>query len=72
MKTALDKGLSLVQTAATAAFPEVGAPPAVHHASKNLIIKTHSQAAYEGFEVNSPRRMSALQLDRLRDRYTKP
>eukprot|EP00439_Symbiodinium_sp_Y106_P083978 s846_g24.t1 len=61
VKTALDKGLSLVQTAATAAFPEVGAPPAVHHASKNLIIKTHSQAAYEGFEVNSPRRMSALQ-----------
>ena len=61
VKTAMDKGLGFVQTAATSAFPEVGSPPAVHHADKNLVIKTHSQSGYQSF-AQVPKRTSALQL----------
>ncbi|CAE7239452.1 unnamed protein product [Symbiodinium sp. CCMP2592] len=64
VKTAMDKGLSFVQTAATSAFPEVGAPPAVHHAGKNLIVKTHSQPGYHGSKdpgAKVPKRTAVLQ-----------
>ncbi|CAE7700854.1 unnamed protein product [Symbiodinium sp. CCMP2592] len=61
VKHALNKGLGLVQTAATSAFPEIGAPPVVHHAGKNLVVKTHSQPAYQGTGVKEPKRMSTLQ-----------
>ena len=45
VKTAMKHGFSLVQTAATSKFPEAGTPPAIHHAGKHLVIKTHSQHA---------------------------
>ncbi|CAE7689629.1 unnamed protein product, partial [Symbiodinium necroappetens] len=60
VRNALDKGLGMVQTAATSAFPEIGAQPAVHYAGKNLVIKTHSQSAHQGTD-QEPKRMSTLQ-----------
>ena len=63
VKTAMKHGFSLVQTAATSKFPEAGAPPAIHHAGKNLVIKTHSQYAsqLDARVRTSSVRMSVLQ-----------
>ena len=61
VRNALDKGLGMVQTAATSAFPEIGAQPAVHYAGKNLVIKTHSQRSAHGTDQEPNQRMSTLQ-----------
>ena len=43
IRTVLRDSSSLVQTAVNSSFPAVGAAPVIHHAGKNMMVKTHSQ-----------------------------
>ncbi len=58
VKQALDEHQNLLQQAATSKFPAAGAPPVVHHASKSLTIKTHSQ--HPGSSFGSKARNEAM------------
>ncbi|CAE7244003.1 unnamed protein product [Symbiodinium sp. CCMP2592] len=62
VKTAMKHGFSLVQTAATSKFPEAGAPPAIHHAGKNLVIKTHSQHAMPASHLEARARRASTRM----------
>ncbi|CAE7945520.1 carA2 [Symbiodinium necroappetens] len=43
ISSVLSDSQSLVQSAIKTSFPEVGAPARVHHSTKNLVVKTHTQ-----------------------------
>ena len=45
VRQVLEDKQSLVQQAVESKFPAAGAPPVIHHSSKNLVIKAHSQTS---------------------------
>ena len=54
VRQVLEDGQSLVQQAVVSKFPSAGAPAVLHHAGKNLRIKTHSQHP-KGRQADRPR-----------------
>ena len=65
VQKAMEKGPSLVQTAATAKFPDAGEPPLLHHKSTNLIIESHTRHAPASSFLH--REFSAMQAKATRD-----
>ena len=57
----MEKGPSLVQTAATAKFPAAGEPPMLHYKGTNLIIESHTRQLPPPSRSWPPKEMAAIQ-----------
>ena len=63
VRQVLTDSQSLVQQAVESKFPAAGAPAVLHHSSKNLVIKAHSQRSKTLRRKPLQRNMAALQTE---------